>query len=267
MGKSHIIAAGKPRHIHGWKADRPDHRDVVDNTMLKAAHLPDHTDLRSYCSPVEDQGELGSCTANAGTSAMELLAIKMGKPRINYSRLFLYYAERVKIENGDPNDDSGAQIRDTMKSLATFGCCAETTWPYDVAKFGVAPPDPAWIEANNHQILKYVRCIGLTGIKAAIASGSSVVIGFSVPENMESDECAKTGFVKYPTPDEQIVGGHAVHAVGYDDKLTHDGVAGFIIFQNSWSEQWGDKGFGYLPYKFFTTGMASDFWTIRSEEY
>lgn len=259
--KKHIIVDGKPRHIRGWKADRPDHRDLINNAMLKVIHLPDHTDLRSYCSPVEDQGELGSCTANSATSAMELLARKLGKPQVNFSRLFLYYAERVNIEHGDPNDDSGCMIRDTMKSLATYGTCAETTWPYDVSKFAVNPPQPAWDEAKNHQILKYYRCIGLTGVKAAIAAGASVVGGFSVPENMESDYCAKTGIVRYPSASEQIVGGHAIHFVGYDDHRA------WIIFQNSWGTNWGDKGFGYLPYSFFTSGLASDFWTIRLEEF
>jgi C1A family cysteine protease len=192
---------------------------------------------------------------------MELLAIKFGKPRINFSRLFLYYAERVKIEGGDPADDSGAQIRDTMKSLATYGTCAETTWPYVSDKFSVNPSEAAWKEAMSHQILTYYRCIGLTGIRQCIAEGYSVVGGFSVPENMESDECAKTGIVKYPTAKEQIVGGHAAHFVAYDDKTQ------LLCFQNSWSTEWGDKGFGYLPYKFVTSGLASDFWTIRLEEF
>lgn len=257
----HQVISGKLRHLKGWKADRPDHRDKVYSSMLKVARLPDHTDLRSFCSPVEDQATIGSCTANSATSAMELLAIKMGKPRVNFSRLFLYYAERVKVESGDPNDDSGAQIRDTMKSLATYGACSETTWPYDISKFATNPDDASWAEGLTHKILMYFRCDGLIGIKSCLAEGFSVVGGFSVPENMQSDAAAQTGIVNYPGPNEQIIGGHAVHFVGYDDKARH------IIFQNSWSDNWGDKGFGYLNYQFFDSGMASDFWTIRSEEF
>lgn len=260
MGK-HRIIGGKCRHLTGWKADRPDHNDKVYTAMLKVAHLPDHTDLRSYCSPVEDQEQIGSCTANSATSAMELLAIKMGKSRVNFSRLFLYYAERVKVEHGDPTDDSGCQIRDTMKSLADFGTCAETTWPYAMDKFSENPPPAAWTEALSHKIIAYYRVNGLTGIKQCIAEGYSVVAGFSVPESMDSDDVAKTGILLYPKKGEQIIGGHAVHLVGYDDHTQ------LICFQNSWGTSWGDAGFGYLPYKYFTTGLASDFWTIRNEEF
>jgi C1A family cysteine protease len=256
-----ISANGKDRHIKGWRADRPDHRDKVYMSMLKVAHLPPSVDLRSGCGPIDDQGEIGSCTANSATSAMEFLALKMGKPLIMYSRLFLYYAERVVVELGDPKDDSGAQIRDTMTSLAMFGVCAETTWPYDVSQFSTKPPQPAWDEAFNHKILTYTRCNGLIGIKQCLAEGFTVVGGFSVPENMQSDTAAQTGVVNYPSASEQIIGGHAVHFVGYDDSKRQ------ICFQNSWGDGWGDKGFGYLDYQFFENGLASDFWTIRLEQF
>lgn len=251
----------KPRNIRGWKADRPDHRDMAFMSSVRPAHLPDHTDLRSYCSPVEDQSDIGSCTANAGTSAMEFLAIRLGKPRLNFSRLFLYYTERVKIEGTDPAEDSGAQIRDTMKALAVYGTCAETTWPYDITKMATEPSSAAWTEAKNHQILKYYRCSGLDGIRACLSEGFSVVAGFSVPSRIDSPDTAATGVIPYPLPNERIIGGHCVHLVGYNDKKKQ------ILFQNSWGTTWGQQGFGFLPYKYFTTGLASDFWTIRFEEF
>lgn len=224
-------------------------------------HMPAVLSLKQFASQIEDQGELGSCTANSSTSGMEMLYKKLGKQPPQLSRLFVYYATRVWIEHTPASEDSGAEIRDVVKALAKFGTCLEEHWPYDINKFSVEPDGPAKTEALNHQILRYYKILTVEGIKASIYQGYPVVGGFSVPENMESDECAKTGVVQFPHANEKLVGGHAVLWTGYDDDKQ------LIQFQNSWSDQWGDHGFGYLPYKFFRTGLASDHWTIRAEEY
>jgi C1A family cysteine protease len=255
----YIKVGGKDVHITGWRPDKPDHRDRFFEVVHNMA-LPPSVDLRPLCASIQDQGQLGSCTANAATSAMEFIEKRATADVKMYSRLFLYYTERVKLEGTDPHEDSGAQIRDTIKALGYFGSCYETTWPYDVTKFAWSPPKPAWDEAHNHKITGYYRVPSLTGIKQALTSGLPVVGGFSVPANMESDECAQSGIVRYPTPDEEIVGGHAILFVGYDNHNQ------WIIFQNSWGTGWGAGGFGFLPYKFFTTGLASDFWVIKTEQ-
>lgn len=257
-----VVVNGKERHLHGWKLDRPDHRDFgfVPHAVA-ASHMPTHGSLRQFCSQIEDQGEIGSCTANSSTSGMELLYNKLGKKPPQLSRLFVYYATRVWTEHVAASDDAGAMIRDVMKTLATFGTCLETSWPYDITKFSVAPSDEAKREALNHQIIRYYRMLTVEAIESCIYQGYPVVGGFSVPENMMSDEAANTGLIKYPSLKEKLVGGHAVLFVGYDrDKQ-------LIEFQNSWGTGWGSKGFGYLPYKFFRAGLANDFWTIRAEEY
>lgn len=257
-----VVVNGKTRHLHGWKMDRPDHRDLgFIPHAAQLTHMPTHMDLKQFCSQIEDQGDLGSCTANASTSAMELLYKKLGKAPPQLSRLFVYYATRVWVEHVPASDDAGAMIRDVMKALATYGTCYETTWPYDINKFSSAPTEAAKIEANNHQILRYYKMLTVEGIESCIYQGYPVVGGFSCPENMMGDEAARTGVIKYPSLKEKLVGGHAVLFVGYDrDKQ-------LICFQNSWGTGWGDHGFGYLPYKFFRTGLASDYWTIRAEEY
>lgn len=261
----HRLINGKSRHLHGWRKDRPDHRDLKYTIEAPEAAMPrgpisPHSDLRQFCSPINDQGELGSCTANSSTEGMEFLYRKLGKPVVMLSRLFDYYATRVWVEQTSPSDDSGAQIRDVMKALAKYGVCLETTWPYEVAMFSTEPPANAKAEALNHQILKYYKATTLDSIRMCLSGGYPLVGGFSVPENMESDECAKTGIINFPSPTEQIVGGHAVLFVGHDDSKK------LLMFQNSWGEGWGDKGFGYLPYQFVTEQMADDFWTIRTEE-
>lgn len=258
-----VVVAGKMRHLHGWRKDRPDHRDL----MYHAAHpqlmvmpLPPRVDLRQWCPVIEDQGELGSCTANSSTSGMEYLYKKqLGQDAPALSRIFLYYVSRVKIERIDPADDSGCQIRDVMKALRSFGTCLEKTVPYDTLKFSVEPSATAYAEATKHEILTYYSLANLQSIKTCLAQGFPAVGGFSVPANMMTDECTRTGMVKFPAPDEQFEGGHAVLFVGYDDANQ------CLIFQNSWSTAWGVSGFGYLPYQFVLQGLADDFWTVRRE--
>ena len=248
---------GALRHLAGWRPDVPDHRDFL--LSAPRAALPAKADLRPNTPRIEDQGRLGSCVAHGATSAMEYLYIKLRRPQIQLSRLFLYYTARVWIERTPPNEDSGCMIRDAMKALAKHGVCEERLWPYVPARFAMALPGAAIQNAAKHQILSYWRCPNLTAIKQSIAAGYPVVGGFSVPESIDSEETSRTGVVKFPRPDEGIVGGHCVLLVGYDDSRS------LVAFENSWG-RWGDKGFGYLSYDYFTKGLADDCWTIRAEE-
>ena len=176
------------------------------------------------------------------------------------SRLFLYYATRVWVGLCDASEDSGAQIRDVMKALAKYGTCFESTWEYDPAKFSTEPSQVAKDEAAKHTIVNYFRCGTLQGVRQSLAAGYPVVGGFSVPASMMSDETAQSGIVKYPGPNEELVGGHAILFMGHND------TSRMLTFENSWGEGWGDKGYGYLPYEYVTNGMADDFWTIRAEK-
>ena len=106
-------------------------------------------DLRALCSPVEDQGQLGSCTANALVGMLEYLEIVHRFPFVDLSRLFVYYNERV-IEHS-VHDDSGAMLRDGIKTLAKQGVCPEENWPYIIAKFAVPSPF-CYREAVDYQI-------------------------------------------------------------------------------------------------------------------
>jgi hypothetical protein len=195
---------------------------------------------------------------------MEALYQKLGQPVAMLSRLYVYFVSRVRIEGTPASEDSGCMIRDVMKALNTIGACAESTWPYDISKFSSTPSAAADAEASSHEVTTYQACPDLASVKQAIADGFPVVGGFSVPENMMSQQCAQTGIVQMPGPNEQIVGGHCVMFVGYDDSTS------LIKFANSWGTGWGDSGHGYLPYGFFTdTGngpLADDCWTITNEE-
>jgi len=256
---------------YGWKPDLPDQRDFnYAAPHAVAAALPTKVDLRSGCPPVYDQGQLGSCTANAIAGAIEFDQKKQGKPVFTPSRLFIYYNERV-AEASSPSVDGGAQIRDGVKSVAVLGVCKETSWPYDdkntdpapcsSCKFAQTPTPECFTEAKQYKIKVYQRLnsANLNTLKGCLASGYPFVFGFTVYDAFESDEVAKTGILNMPAPTEKVVGGHAVLAVGYDDSTSQ------FIVRNSWGAGWGLQGYFMMPYAYASsTQLADDFWTIET---
>jgi C1A family cysteine protease len=220
--------------------------------------VPDKIDLRSQCPPVYDQGQLGSCTANAIAGAIQFDRLKQKlTPDFTPSRLFIYYNERV-IEHTVASD-SGAQIRDGIKSVGAQGDCPETEWPYVITKFKVKPSASCYADALKYKAISYQRVTQtLSQLKGCLASGYPFVFGFTVYESFESPQVAKSGHAPLPKSSEQVVGGHAVVAVGYDDTKQ------WFIVRNSWGSEWGLKGYFTLPYAYLTDeNLASDFWTIR----
>ena len=247
---------------YGWIPDLPDHRDYSYATPLRvAAALPTKVDLRRRCPPVLNQGDLGSCTANAIGNAHRFEQMKQGLAHeFPPSRLFIYYNERAM--EGTINSDSGAMIRDGIKSVAKKGVCPETMWPYVISRFARKPPPPAVKEALRHQAISYLRIPQNVGqMKGCLASGYPFVFGFTVYDSFESQAVARTGTVQMPGPSETVVGGHAVLAVGYDDTKQR------VIVMNSWGRGWGMKGYFTMPYGYLTDpDLAADFWTIRLVE-
>jgi len=246
---------------YGWVPDLPDHRDhVYAAPVLMLAKLPSKVDLSKACPPVYNQGQLGSCTANAIGAALQFDQIKQKLSTFMPSRLFIYYNERA-IE-GTINSDSGAMIRDGIKSVGKQGVCPEPLWPYAIAKFRSKPSASCYKAAAAHQALSYQRVArSLSQMKGCLASGYPFVFGFTVYESFESAGVAKTGHAPMPSAGDKEIGGHAVLAVGYDD-----GKQWFIV-RNSWGTGWGMKGYFTLPYAYLTEeNLSDDFWTIRLVE-
>ncbi len=250
-----------PRKIarYGWIPDLPDQRDhlyTAPREVLLA--LPGSIDLRPQCPAVYDQGQLGSCTANAIAAAMEFDQMKEQQPQVFLpSRLFIYYNERA-IE-GTVNTDSGGQIRDGIKSVAAQGDCPESLWPYDITKFAVKPPQQCYDQALKFEAVQYESLPQNSDtLKGCLASGYPFVFGFTVYESFESPQVAQTGHAPMPSTSERAVGGHAVMAVGYDDSKN------WFIVRNSWGAGWGMNGYFTLPYTYLLQpNLSSDFWTIR----
>jgi C1A family cysteine protease len=243
----------------GWIPDLPDARDhlyAAPAAML--AKLPAKVDLRPKCPPVYDQGELGSCTGNAIAGAIQFGRKKQKlPPDFVPSRLFIYYNERVM--EGTVGVDSGAMIRDGIKSVAKQGVCPETDWPYVIKKFTKKPPASAYKTALKHRVTSYRRLVNnLNQLKGCLASGYPFVFGFTVYESFENPKVAKTGVVPMPSSSEQVLGGHAVLAVGYDDAQQR------FIVRNSWGTGWALKGYYTMPYAYLTdSNLSDDFWTVR----
>lgn len=219
--------------------------------LAKQNDLPQKVDLREKFQPVYDQGALGSCTANA------LCGVMGYNDTLLYgSRLFVYYNER-KIE-GTINEDAGASLSDGVYTLQKYGVCQENEWEYDISKFAVCPPPKCYASALNHQALQVKNIENdIYSMKNALAQGYPFVVGILIYKSFESIEVAKTGMVPMPSHNEELLGGHAVVCVGYDDERK------LWIMRNSWGIDWGDNGYFYLPYLYLLdSSLASDLWNI-----
>jgi len=274
----------------GWLPDYPDFRDYTEEeksvkAMLKKVGVekaakvtvPTTIDLRAWCPPIENQGSLGSCTANAGVAMMEYFERRAFGKHIDASRLFLYKATRNMLHW---TGDTGAFLRSTMGALVLFGAPPEEYWPYIVADYEKEPPAFCYAFAQNYQAIQYYRLDPpgttksalLTHIKTNLAGGIPSMFGFTVYASYT--QAGTTGKIPYPTKGEKIVGGHAVVAVGYDDNLkiknTFTGATetkGALLIRNSWGTGWGSNGYGWLPYEYVLKGLAIDWWAMLKGEW
>jgi C1A family cysteine protease len=255
------------RRGFGWIPDLPDHRDFVyaaPRAMVR--RLPHRVDLRRLCPAIYDQGDLGSCTANAVAAAVQFDLLRKNAARaFAPSRLFIYYNERV-IE-GTVAEDSGATLRDGVKTVARQGDCPESEWPYRITKFATRPPTRCYRDAIHHRAVGYQRLSRtLSQMKGCLASGFPFVFGFTVYESFMSRAVARTGRApmpgpREPGPDGGPPSGHAVTAVGYDDARHR------FFVRNSWGTSWGMAGYFTMPYDYLLDeNLADDFWTIRVVE-
>lgn len=279
----------------GWIPDVPDFRDFTTEHEEVAPLLaetsvptlkggeeakappPPAVDLRQWCSPVEDQGPLGSCTAHAGVGMLEYFERKAFGKHVDASRLFLYRATRKLLGLWG---DSGASLRGTAGAMQLFGVPPEQYWPYEPPEFETEPPSFAYAFAGNFQALKYYRLDPpgvdpttlIDGIKASLASQMPAMFGWTVFSSIvQAGEDG--GKVPFPNQGDAVEGGHAVMAVGYDDKISIPGGAlgidstGGILFRNSWSSAWGDGGYGWLSYDYIRHRLTSDWWVLIEQEW
>jgi C1A family cysteine protease len=290
---------GVNRRGFGWIPDFPDFRDyteetkevreILDPTGLRGSGgthprkkrgtgAPAAADLREWASAVEDQGALGSCTAQAGAGVIEYYERKSFGRHIEASRLFLYKVARNLMKM---KGDTGAYLRLTMGAMVLFGVPPEEYWPYtdDEREFDKEPPAFCYAFAQNYKTIKYYRHDPpgvprpevVDRLKTYLAAGHPAMFGFTVYSSIEQAEA--TGRIPFPSGREKIEGGHAVVAMGYDDKMTIRNTSdsreskGAFLIRNSWGLGWGEKGYGWLPYDYVLRGLAEDFWSVLKKEW
>jgi C1A family cysteine protease len=253
---------------YGFKKSPPQPTDKTyslhSGLFSAGTPLPASVDLRSKCPPVYDQGELGSCTANAGCCAVEFDMIAQGEKDTTPSRMFLYFVERDT--DGDVNDDGGSTLRTCIQCIDTYGVCDEPLWPYNIDNFTVKPSNQCYVQALTRKGLNaFSLNQNLYELQHCLAVYSRpFVFGITLYDSFESDAVASNGIVPMPhVHHEKCLGGHAITCVGYKSDHSAAG-SGYFIIRNSWGPNWGDKGYFYLPYAYvLNPALASDFWCVQ----
>lgn len=244
-------------------------------THYQVSNLPLKVDLRSNCSPIMDQGQLGSCSAHALAACdefLQLLEIRqnlpLGQAPQEYilnnfapvSRLFLYWNERAR--EGTTSSDSGVTtLMDGALSLQQYGACREALWIYDESQCFVQPPQAAFTEGAAHKLPTYYQLNTLYDMQRCLANGYPFMLGFTVYNSFMSAQVAATGVGSMPGPNDQVDGGHAVVCVGYDFTDPRNPV---FNLRNSWGVSFGMQGYFTLPQAYLVgSGLANDFITLR----
>jgi C1A family cysteine protease len=241
------------------------HGSGAGAATARAVGLAPSVDLRAFCSPIVDQGPLGSCTANAAAGLVEYFEKRSFGRYISASRLFIYKTTRDLL---GVTGDTGAYLRSTMGALALFGAPPEQYLPYNVNTFDAEPSAFCYAFGANYQALQYFRldAAGLTGdqvlqsIKTFLDGGFPSMFGFPVYD--EYMHLPANGLAAYPSANSTLYGGHANDAVGYDDNLMIGPDKGALLVRNSWGTGWGLNGYAWLSYKYVTEQLAVDWWSI-----
>jgi len=272
----------------GWLPPLPDLRDFTPETPRIAkmseqlgvtapgegfAAPPATVDLRPWCSPIENQGSLGSCTANAAVGVVEYFQRRAYSKYIDGSRLFVYKTTRDLL---GVTGDTGAWLRNTMGALATCGVPPEKYWPYVIADFDKEPTAFVYSLADNFEAVSYFShdplganippATVLSSVKTYLAAGIPSMFGFWGFPSFNNTNVP--GGIPYPCPGEAAQWGHAIVAVGYDDAkkitntLCNKTTTGAFLIRNSWGTAWGAAGYGWMPYDYVLKKIALDFWSL-----
>lgn len=260
------LSLQNPHMAFGVKRQAPDPRDKVLSFYVPP--VPENitqSSLRPFESRVEDQGQIGSCFAQTGIGALELMEVKAKKQFIDLSRMFNFYYTHK--DEGTLGSDEGATMRGTVKSLAKYGTCVESLWPYDTSKMWTKPSPQAIADAATRKIAEYQSVpADVMQVRGLLNMGFPIICGFDLFTEFMSVQVAMSGLVPDPKPKiSKPAGGHAMLIVGFDDKkVSSANEMGMFCLRNSWGQGWGDQGHAWVSYRYFAEN-AFDPWVILKD--
>ncbi len=234
---------GKTKRVYklGCRKDPKDFRDIPMGLVLPPIPLPKRMNYLSRMTPVRNQGNEGTCVAFAS-----VVGVKEYQDTLEYKKLqelsprFVY--SLCKKLDGIP-DEEGTYPRIAMKVLLDNGVCRERFWPYQPHQAD-KPEQGADKDARKYRIKAYARLDGILEMKRSLVVNGPFMAGVAVYESWFTPQAEKTGLIPMPGKNEYRQGGHAVCIAGYDDTKK------LFTFKNSWGEDWGNKGYGYLKYAY-----------------
>jgi C1A family cysteine protease len=261
----------------GWQKSLPDFRDYAPESQeiramlsrlkpIPSADFPEKESLTSFFPEVDDQQHINSSTAQACVDLVQYFDRRALGRTVGLSKLFVYQATQQLAGTWGNNS---VDLRSTFKAILSFGIPNEQHWPYDQEKVNDEPGAFLYAVSDRYRSIRYLRLDGrnrsgretLAVVKSFLNAGFPSVFGFSVPASISGE-----GDVPYRPTFDTILGGQAVVAVGYDDQRLSS-TKGALQFRNSWGREWGENGYGWLPYAYLEEQLAVDFWTIISDEW
>lgn len=233
-------------------------------SILSGLQLPKDVDLRPWLGPIEEQRAIGSCVGNALASILEYFYFStMGRTK-RFSRLFIYYNARMLedevSQRNATEEDSGADIQYAILGLLKFGCCEEIYWPFYQHLINVQPNEEAYENARNYRLDDFRRLSNnITQLRECLSQGYPFIMAIKIFSSFASNH---HGYIPMPKRYEKASKyRHAVVCVGYINSQR------VFIIRNSHGIQWGDYGYGYLPYDYVTDKiLTKDLWALKSVE-
>jgi len=242
-----------------------DPRDHLYKASAVSSSLAANIDLRPFCPPIRNQGDLGACTAFGATALVDFVRKKQGLTVWTPSPLFTYYSTRLM--EGTVDSDSGAYVRDALKSTVNDGVALEREWPYLIDKFNVRPSEDVWANATKHQTLEYLKLndTDKAAVLGCLNDGYPFIFGIRLYTSFTNSlDTMFGGSVHEPNrAKEKLLGGHCMMCVGYQKR---DDESEYAIVMNSWGSGWGDAGYCYIPLNYLLSSDSYDFWTVRTVE-
>lgn len=264
------------RQFADWHRDNADMRDYTTThdevvklliDLKRNSQKPKRVDWRDFLDDIEDQQSTRAGTAFACADLLKYFERRSSGKIIEPSKLFIYKTTRRLL---NWSGDSGAKLRTCWQAIVRCGVPCEEHWPFVVENLDREPDAFSYSSAMDFSTVRYVRLNDeekgndetLETLKAYLAGGFPFVFGFSVSKQLMS-----TADIGAPTSFDRINGGKAAMAVGYDDDRRYRSYRGAFLIRNSWGKEWGEDGYGWIPYAYVLKGLAADFWTILSPQW